>query len=297
MGLESEGLESKEQGIGSSSALSAGVYIVATPIGNLGDITLRAIDVLKSADLIAAEDTRHTRRLLDALSIQNKLLSLHEHNEFARVDAVLAEVEAGKAVALVSDAGTPLISDPGSILVNHARERGLAVVPVPGPSAVITALSAAGLDCRRFIFEGFLPAKNKAREDVLASFKDEARSVVFYESPHRIQASLAAFAEVLPGRKLVLARELTKTFETFLSGQAPDLLATMADDPNQTKGEFVVLLAGAEPAEEGELDASVDELLLALLDELPVKKAAALAAKIKGLKKNLLYQRALELKD
>ena len=277
--------------------MESGIYIVATPIGNLGDITLRAIETLKNADLIAAEDTRHTRRLLDALDIKNDLISLHEHNEYARSEMLVAEALGGKSIALVSDAGTPLISDPGSILVNRAREQSVSVIPIPGPSAVITAMSAAGLDSRRFVFEGFLPPKPKAREALLASYEAEVRTVVFYESPHRIEASLASFNSVLSGRRIVLARELTKTFETFLCGNASDLLEKMAEDPNQTKGEFVVLLEGAEVEVGVEIDAETDALLLALLDELPVKKAAALVAKLKGLKKNELYQRALLLQQ
>lgn len=277
--------------------MESGIYIVATPIGNLGDITLRAIETLKQADLIAAEDTRHTRRLLDALDISNDMISLHEHNEFERSETLISEALSGRSIALVSDAGTPLISDPGAHLVRFAREKGVKVVPVPGPSAVITAMSAAGLDTRRFVFEGFLPPKKQARDQMLAGVAEETRTLVFYESPHRIMATMASLNELFPERTVVLARELTKTFETFLTGRPAQLIELMEHDANQLKGEFVVLLEGCPEDSLKGLGVEVDETLRLLLAELPVKKAAGIAAKLTGMRKNDLYQRALELKE
>lgn len=276
--------------------LESALYIVATPIGNLNDITLRAIETLKGVDCIAAEDTRHTKRLLDALTISAKMVSLHEHNEFERADSVLEKVIQGGSVALVSDAGTPLISDPGSILVRKAKELGIKVVPVPGPSALIAGLSVSGADCRRFIFEGFLPVKSKARRDCLMRFEREDRTVVFYESPHRIVDTLSDFAGLYPERGLVLARELTKTFETVKRASVLEVQAFVEADANQQRGEFVLMLEGVEHELSTEDFEFAKGLMAELVTELPPKKAAAIVSRVTQYKKNELYEMALALK-
>lgn len=271
------------------------LYIVATPIGNLADFSARATAVLREVDLIVAEDTRHSRRLLDHFAIPTKMLSLHEHNEQQRVSQLLDLLQQGKAIALISDAGTPLISDPGYHLVRSVREQGIKVVPVPGACALIAALSAAGLPSDRFMFEGFLPAQQTARTKHLRSLQHEMRTVIFYEAPHRIvalvQDMLTVFGEQ---RYVVLARELTKTFETIHGDSLVELLKWLQADPNQQKGEFVVLLRGAEKAQDQTMQAQ--RVLEILLAELPVKQAARLAAEITGEKKNLLYKQALASK-
>lgn len=277
---------------------SGTLFIVATPIGNLGDITQRAAEVLASVDIVAAEDTRHSRKLLQVLGIQKPLLALHDHNEREKSGALLDRIEAGESVALVSDAGTPLISDPGYVLVREARARGISVSPIPGPSAIITALSAAGLATDRFTFEGFLPAKRKGRNDRLMALVKEERTLVFYEAPHRIVETAQAISEVFgPERDVVLARELTKTFETFYTGSAADVCGQLAADEHSERGEYVVMVAGAEPDDSGDSPAiDTDRLLKVLLAELPVKVVAKMASELTGESKNVLYQRALELK-
>ena len=273
------------------------LYVVATPIGNLADISERALKVLRSVDLVAAEDTRHTKQLLMHFVINKPLFSVHDHNEHQRVEKVLAELSAGKSIALVSDAGTPLISDPGFVVVQAVRKAGFPVVPVPGACAMVAALSAAGLPTDRFCFEGFLPAKSSGRKKQLKALEQESRTLVFYESPHRVLDSLKDMAEVLGGaREITLARELTKTFETFLSGSLEEVIAMVEQDANQRKGEFVLVLAGAKVESDDEEQAiAAEHVLSVLLEELPVKQAAALTAKITGLKKNALYQQALAL--
>ena len=273
------------------------LYVVATPIGNLADISERALKVLRSVDLVAAEDTRHTKQLLMHFVIKKPLFSVHDHNEHQRVEKVLAELSAGKSIALVSDAGTPLISDPGFVVVQAVRKAGFPVVPVPGACAMVAALSAAGLPTDRFCFEGFLPAKSSGRKKQLKALEQESRTLVFYESPHRVLDSLKDMAEVLGGaREITLARELTKTFETFLSGSLEEVIAMVEQDANQRKGEFVLVLAGAKVESDDEEQAiAAEHVLNVLLEELPVKQAAALTAKITGLKKNALYQQALAL--
>lgn len=274
------------------------LYIVATPIGNLDDISARAVAVLSKVTLIAAEDTRHSGRLLQALGVETRMMALHDHNERDRAEGLLQKLAAGTDVALISDAGTPLISDPGFVLVREARRRGLRVSPVPGPSAIITALCAAGLPTDRFAFEGFLPAKKGARLAALEHLSSQAATLVFYESPHRILEAVDDIAQAMgPDRELVIARELTKTFETFYSGPASEVLQTLQDDPHGSRGEFVIMIHGAQkdPADAGMEE--VDRLLKLLLGELPVKKAAKLVAEISGKAKNELYQRALTLKD
>lgn len=276
------------------------LYIVATPIGNLEDLSPRAEKVLSSVAVVAAEDTRHSGRLLQHLGLRKPMIALHEHNERDRVDHVLKELQSGKDLALVSDAGTPLISDPGYVVVRKARALGIRVSPIPGPCALVTALSAAGLPTDRFLFAGFLPAKRSGRKAALEALRREQATLVFYESPHRILDTLADLVAVLGSeRELVLGRELTKTFETFYSGTAEAVLAELQADPHGSRGEFVVVVRGAESLDESDAQSGldVDKLLALLLAELPVKKVAKIVAELTGGSKNELYQRALALKD
>lgn len=280
--------------------MEAALYCVATPIGNLGDITARAVTVLGAVDVIYAEDTRVTRKLLAHLGIQNALYSLHEHNEAARVEEVCAAIVQGKSVALVSDAGTPLISDPGYHLVNKLVGRGVRVIPVPGVSAIITALSAAGLPTDRFAFEGFLPAKSSLRRKALEGLKSATQTLVFYESSHRISDFLSDLQAIFGAeRNIVIARELTKLYEQFYRGSVAELLQRLAGDENMRKGEFVVMVAGAiasdDPAEQTALDTV--HLLEILVAELPVKQAATIAAQLTGQAKNSLYRQAMSIKQ
>ena len=280
-----------------SSGRSGSLYVVATPIGNLDDITLRAIEVLRRVDRVVAEDTRHSRRLLDHLGISRPMLALHEHNEDDAAVQVIALLEAGESLALISDAGTPLISDPGFPLIRTCREQGLSVIPVPGVSALVTALSVAGLATDRFRFEGFLPRKQAARTACLRALLYESCTLVFYESSHRILPALQDMVDVFgPDRIATIARELTKMHETVRRAPLGDLLAWVEADENQRKGEFVLLLAGADDSGDS-VQLPTDALLRALLDELPLKQAAHLAARISGGKKNLLYQRALVMAE
>jgi 16S rRNA (cytidine1402-2'-O)-methyltransferase len=270
-------------------------YVVATPIGNLADLTERAKQVLTSVDVIACEDTRHTAKLLQHLGLRKPLLSVHEHNERERVEQIARHLEQGQSMALVSDAGTPLISDPGYPLVQALRARGLNVSPIPGVSAIITALSAAGLPTDRFTFEGFLPHKSGAKREKLLAQEQEARTLVYYESKHRILDTLEVMAEVFGAeRQACVARELTKTFETFYHGTLPDILSQLQADADQQKGEFVVMIAGnPDPAPASEVDSN--KLFRLLLAELPPKKAAAIIADLTGENKKELYQKALEM--
>ena len=271
------------------------LYVVATPIGNLDDITARAIQVLRTVDRVIAEDTRHSGRLLTHLAIDRPMLSLHEHNEAEAAQGVLALLSRGESLALVSDAGTPLISDPGYGLVRLCREQGIEVVAVPGPSALIAALSVSGLPTDRFRFEGFLPRRRQARLAHLESLRNETLTLVFYESSHRIVEALQDMTDLFgDSRRAVLGRELTKLHETVLSAPLGELLDRVRTDENQRKGEFVVMLAGADPAVDAASN-DTDALLAALLEELPLRQAANLAARISGKKKNQLYRRALEL--
>ena len=274
------------------------LYVVATPIGNLDDISARALRILREVALIAAEDTRHSARLLQHFGIQTPLAACHEHNERDQGGRFLARLQAGEDVALISDAGTPLISDPGYHLVRQARAAGIAVVPVPGACALIAALSAAGLPSDRFIFEGFLPAKAAGRRARLEQVREEPRTLIFYEAPHRILECLQDMREVFgDDRPALLARELTKTFETLQGLPLAELCEWVAADSNQQRGECVVLVAGWQ-APEGEEAVSAEALrvLDLLLSEMPLKRAAALAAEITGVRKNVLYQVALERK-
>jgi 16S rRNA (cytidine1402-2'-O)-methyltransferase len=282
----------------SSSKTAGALYVVATPIGNLLDITRRALDILKSVSLVAAEDTRHSRKLLAHYGIGTPLLALHEHNERTATAGLLRRLDAGADIALISDAGTPLISDPGFHLVRTAREAGFRVVPVPGPSALTAALSVAGMPTDRFIFEGFLPAKQAARRQRLLELQDAAATLVFYESSHRILASLGDMQALFGAdREATLARELTKTFETIRQASLSELLAWVEADSDQQKGEFVVLVHGAvKPAVAG-IDTETERVLTLLMAELPLRQATALAAQISGVGKNILYEHALQLKD
>jgi len=275
--------------------LESALYIVATPIGNLNDISLRAIEVLKTCDLIAAEDTRHSQRLMQNLDIQTPMVALHEHNEFDRAESLIERVQNGEAVALISDAGTPLISDPGYWLVKRAAEHGVKVVPVPGPSAVIAALSASGVDCRRFLFEGFLPSKGKAKRTCLEQFADERRTTIFYESPHRILDTLQVLVELYPGRGVVIARELTKTFETILRGSTEEILSRVESDANQSRGEFVLILEGVEETGlSSEQEQYAKRMMDKLIGEMPPKRVAAVVSELTGVPKKQLYQYALD---
>lgn len=276
----------------------AALYVVATPIGNLGDMTPRALDVLQSVALIAAEDTRHSSRLMAHFNIKTPMISVHDHNERQRQQTIIDKLASGESIALISDAGTPLISDPGFIVVRAVREAGFKVIPVPGCSAVITALCAAGVPTDRFVFEGFLPAKRSGRKKQLEAWISEPRTIVVYESTHRILESLEDVAEVLgQDRYIAIARELTKTFETIKAAPVGELLEWMKQDANQQKGEFVVMIQGCEEKADEGVDEESLRVLDLLADELPVKQAAALAAKITGFKKNQLYQIALERKQ
>jgi len=276
---------------------SGTLYIVATPIGNLGDISQRAIDILSQVDVIACEDTRHTQRLLTAFAIKNKTLSLHDHNERQRQDQIALMLQEGKSIALVSDAGTPLISDPGFHLVRHCRQLGLSVSPIPGACAAIAALSSAGLPTDRFTFEGFLPSKSGARQAKLNELCEETRTMVFYDAPRRAIDTISDIVKTLGSKRyVVIARELTKTFETIHSDSAENLLTWLSQDPNQLKGEMVLIIEGHKSLTD-DIPSQVAATLKLLVDELPPKKACAIAAQIYGVKKNTLYELALSLKN
>jgi 16S rRNA (cytidine1402-2'-O)-methyltransferase len=274
----------------------AGVlYIVATPIGNLADISMRALSVLRDVQLIAAEDTRHSLKLIKQYDIRTPTIALHEHNEIERTQALLSRLKAGENLALVSDAGTPLISDPGYHLVREARGAGIKVVPVPGAAAFVAALSAAGLPSDRFIFEGFLPAKSTARCKALEALKTDLRTLIFYEAPHRIVNLLEDIKLILgTEREICVARELTKSYETLLSGNVESVLTKVTQDPNQQKGEFVVIVGGCRKVKTS-MSAEHSLLLQILLEELPLKQAAAIVARYTGLVKAEVYQEGLRL--
>ncbi len=271
------------------------LYVVATPIGNLADMSQRAVQVLTQVPLIAAEDTRHSRHLLDHYNIRTPMTSYHEHNEEKASSELLAHLMTGEDAALISDAGTPMISDPGFTLVQQARQAGIKVVPIPGPSAVIAALSASGLPVDRFFFEGFLPNKRTARRHRLELLVTYPHTLAFYETPHRIADTLADAAAVLGGqRSAVIARELTKIHETIHSDTLEGLCAWQAADPNQSKGEFVLLISGnADPVTLSAEEQWIDRLMTALTRELPLKLAVAIAMEVTGRRKNALYRRGL----
>ncbi len=272
------------------------LYVVATPIGNLGDISPRAVEVLGRVDLVAAEDTRHSGRLLRHLGLERPLLALHEHNERERLGQLLERLAGGQAIALISDAGTPLISDPGFPLVRACHAAGIRVCPVPGPSALIAALSVSGQPTDRFVFEGFLPRKAAARRERLDGLAAEPGTLVFYESSHRVLDTLADMCAVFgEGRELALCRELTKLHETVRVGLLGGVLAWVRGDESQRKGEFVLVVAGA-PEQASPADAQLDSALRILLEEgLPLKQVAAIAARLAGVGRNQAYQRALDL--
>ena len=277
-----------------NNEISAKLYIVATPLGNIGDITYRAVEILKNVDLIAAEDTRHSGKLLSYYQISKPTFPLHDHNERQRGSVLIEKIKAGQSVALISDAGTPLISDPGYHLVNECREAGVDVVPVPGACAAITALSAAGLPSDRFSFEGFLPVKEKAKTEKLTALAEETQTMIFYESPRRMQDTVKHIINIMGAeRKLVVARELTKLFESFYVLPAGEMLAWLEQDTNHCRGEFVLMVAGASKNEDT-LSVEAIKTLTLLKKELPLKKAAAITAEIHHLKKNDLYKWGLE---
>lgn len=279
--------------------IQAALYVVATPIGNRDDISTRAKEVLASVNVIAAEDTRHSRILLDSLEIKTPLIALHEHNERAASDAILKRIKQGEAIALISDAGTPLLSDPGYFLVRQAQEENITVIPIPGACAAIVALSAAGLPTDRFCFEGFLSAKSGPRKQTLEKLQHETRTLIFYEAPHRILDSLKAMQEVFgPQREAVIGRELTKKFETIRRAPLGELVPWVTADEMQQKGEFVVLVHGAAEQEMvSEKDQEALVILKVLCEELPVAQAARMVAAITGLKKNHVYDLALKIKS
>jgi 16S rRNA (cytidine1402-2'-O)-methyltransferase len=274
------------------------LYVVATPIGNAGDITLRAVNVLALADAIACEDTRNTAQLLQRYGLHKELIAAHEHNEREAAEKLIARLQAGQRIALVSDAGTPAVSDPGARIVDAIRNAGLRVMPLPGPSAAVSALAASGLVNDRFFFAGFLPAKNKQRETALMELKSVAATLVFYEAPHRILETVDSLAATFDaGRQVVFARELTKLFEEIHRCPLGEARAWLEADANRQKGEFVILVEGATAGADGDdAEAEAERILSILLAECPVKQAAALAAQITGKKKNALYERALQIK-
>ncbi len=270
---------------------STGLYVVATPIGNLEDISYRAVRILSEVDLIAAEDTRHSRLLLSHYDISTPMQALHEHNEDALTGKLLERIANGGSVALISDAGTPLISDPGFRLVRAAREAGLPVFAVPGPSAVTAAISVAGLSTDRFVFEGFLPSKQTARLKKLRSLCDQQRTLLFFESSHRIEASIADMIEAFgPDRLSAVCRELTKKFETVIRGPLSDIQKVIAGDSNQSRGEFVIVVAAADKANEDDALANARKMFSALLEYLPASQAARVASKLNEVSRREVYQ-------
>lgn len=275
--------------------MSAQLFVVATPIGHLDDMTFRAIDILKSVSIVAAEDTRQSAQLFKHYNISTQLTACHDHNESNKIEQLVQKLLAGDSVALISDAGTPLISDPGFKLVRAAQENGIKVVPVPGACAAIAALSAVGLPSDRFSFEGFLPSRSSQRISQLEKLKNETQTLIFYEAPHRILESIKDMAQVFgEDRPVGFAREITKTFETIKKMTLKDLVSFIKNDHNQEKGEIVVVVGGAAAKTDLEQE-KLDELLKRLLQDLSVKAASQLAADLTGIKKKVAYQRALEL--
>ena len=274
------------------------LYIVSTPIGNLGDMTPRAIEVLRQVDVIAAEDTRHSKRLMNHFGIDTPLIPCHDHNERHQAEMIVRRMKAGETVALISDAGTPLISDPGFYLVRLVREAGFRVVPIPGACAFIAALSVSGLPTDRFYFEGFLPAKGAGRRKRIESLAAFSSTWGVYESPHRIMELLEDLETVLGGdRYIALAREITKTFETVMAGTVSDIQVVLRSDSNQQRGEFVVLIEGYKEEEDSEISPETKKMLQRLMEDLPIKKAAAVVADLTGLRKKDLYELGLEMKS
>ena len=275
------------------------LYVVATPIGNLSDISYRAVEVLQTVDLIAAEDTRHVRQLIQHYGINNKLTSLHQHNEQHASPLLIEKMQQGLSIALVSDAGTPLISDPGLPLIKLAKASGITVSPIPGACALIAAISASGLPVHRFMFEGFLPRTSSARKKFFRNKLDCPCTWVVYESSHRILATIKDITEILPGeRTIVIARELTKLYETIVNTTVFEALELFERDENMQRGEFVILIAGAEPAQnKNDISPEQEKLLTVLLKECSIKSAVAMAVEITGARKKTLYQAALKLSN
>lgn len=275
------------------------LYIVPTPIGNLADMTERAVTTLQQVDLIAAEDTRHSRPLLQQYNVSTQVLSVHEHNESSRIAQLIDKLQQGLSIALISDAGMPLISDPGYVVVRECRAAQIPVVALPGACAFVTALAGSGLATDKFMFEGFLPAKSAARKKAFANLSDQTRTVVYYESPHRIEACLEDLAETLPQRDVVLARELSKQYETYLHGTAAELLTRLHEDSNQKRGEMVLMIGGAEKEalQDDQPNAEQQRAVTLLMQHLPLKKAAAVTAELYGGRKNALYQWAIAQAD
>ena len=273
------------------------LYLVATPIGDMTDIAPRALDILSTVDIVAVEDKRRSSRLFSHFGIKTPMISYHDHSEEKQVKKIIDELLCGKSVALISDAGTPLISDPGYKLVNAAKDKSIKVSPVPGPCALIAAISASGLPSDRFIFEGFLPSKSIPRITKIQNISADSRTIIFYEAPHRILETLIDMIKVIgPSRKIVLARELTKTYETFISGTLESVLQIIEKDLNQQKGEIVIVLAGADSSEKKIETQDSKRILSVLLEELPLKQAVSLGSKITGIQKNIFYKLALDLK-
>ncbi len=272
------------------------LFIVATPIGNLDDITFRAFEVLKSVDFVLAEDTRHSKKLLSHLDISKPIRAFHEHNEREKTKAIISEIYSGKSIALISDAGTPLISDPGYFLVAQAKKEGLKVVPIPGPTALITALSASGLASDSFTFLGFLPSKQTARVKLLRGLVGRTETIIFYESPKRVLATLTDMQTIFgDSREVCLAKELTKAFETIHTGSIPNLIEYLTIDQNHQKGEFVILISATNKIDLAEAEIQLDSLLPILCAEMGASKAAKIAAKITGIDKKKCYKRAMDL--
>lgn len=271
------------------------LYIVATPIGNLQDITQRALNTFETVDLIAAEDTRHSGILLSHYGIKKPFFALHDHNEQQRASVLVEKLQQGQDIALISDAGTPLISDPGFHLVRYCRQAGIQIVPIPGACAAITALCSSGVASDRFCFEGFLPAKSKGRCDKLTALADEPRTLIFYESTHRILDTLSDMQKVWGAeRYVVMARELTKTWETIFGAPVGELIEWLSQDGNRIKGEIVLIVEGKPEQENADISPQAVRLLQLLVNELPLKKAAAIVAETFGEKKNALYQYGLD---
>ena len=276
--------------------MSGSLYIIATPIGNLSDITLRAIETLKNVDLVLAEDTRHSKKLFDHYEIKSPLTAFHEHNENEKANGIISEINSGKSIALISDAGTPLISDPGYLLVSEAKKIGINVIPIPGPNAAIAALSSSGIASSSFSFFGFLPAKQASRLKLLKTKRSLDETIIFYESPKRILATIkdmmAVFGET---RRVCLAKELTKSFETILNDNLIALIDYLESDPSHQKGEFVLIVSPDDKIDFDEAKSELEKILPILCDEMGASKASKLASKITGLDKKYCYQKAINL--
>ena len=276
--------------------MSGLLYIVATPIGNLNDITFRAVETLKGAELVLAEDTRHSKKLFDHYEIKSPLRAFHEHNENEKVNGIISEIKSGKSVALISDAGTPLISDPGYKLVSEAKKTGITVVPIPGPNAAITALSSSGIASNSFTFFGFLPSKQTLRIKLLKTKRNLDETIIFYESPKRILATIRDMTDVFGrDRRVCLAKELTKSFETILTDNLPTLMGFLESDLSHQKGEFVILVSPPDKIDHEFAENELEKILPILCDEMGASKAAKLASKITGLDKKYCYKRAISL--